>query len=48
VLRFRVEPPVLYRGDNIIYLYRLTRRSDPEPWLALGWMNVRVAATEGS
>ena len=47
VVRFRVEPPGLYRGDNIIYLYRLTRRSDPGPWLALSWMNVRVAS-EGS
>ena len=47
VLRFRVEPPGLYRGDNIIYLYRLTRRSDPGPWLALSSMNVRVAG-EGS
>ena len=44
VLRFRVEPPGLYRGDNIVYLYRLTRRSDPGPWLALGSMNVRVAS----
>ncbi|MGH9462789.1 MAG: hypothetical protein ACRD1X_16355 [Vicinamibacteria bacterium] len=41
VLRFRGEPPVLYRGDNILYLYRLTRRSDPFPWLALVSMNVR-------
>ena len=46
VLRFRVEPPLLYRGDNILYLYRLTRRSDPEPWLALASVNVR-GSTEG-
>jgi hypothetical protein len=43
VLAFRVEPSLLYRGDNILYLYRLTRRSDPDPWLALASMNVQGA-----
>jgi hypothetical protein len=43
VLPFRVEPPLLYRGDNILYLYRITRRADPDPWLALTSMNVRGA-----
>jgi len=42
ILRFRVDPPTVYRGDNILYLYRLTRRSDPDPWLALASMNVRA------
>lgn len=42
ILRFRVEPPTVHRGDNILYLYRLTQRSDPDPWLALASMNARV------
>jgi len=42
VLNFRIAPAQLHRGDNIVYLYRVTRRSDPGPWLSLGWMNVRV------
>lgn len=42
ILRFRVDPPTVYRGDNILYLYRLTRRSDPDPWLALASMNVQA------
>ena len=46
VLNFRIEPALLHRGDNIVYLYRVTRRSDPGPWLSLGWMNVRVAGSE--
>src|SRR3990172_6758053 len=46
VLNFRIEPALLHRGDNIVYLYRVTRRSDAGPWLSLGWMNVRVAGSE--
>ncbi len=42
VLKFRVEPPVLHRGDNILYLYRVTRRPDSSPWLAVGGINARV------
>ena len=42
VLRIRVEPPMLHRGDNILYLYRVTRRSDPQPWLALRRIDARV------
>ena len=42
VLKFRVEPSMLHRGDNVIYLYRVTRRKDSLPWLSLGWMNARL------
>jgi hypothetical protein len=35
-LIFRVSPSSLHRGDNIVYLYRTTRRPDPSPWLAVG------------
>ena len=42
VLKFRVEPSVLHRGDNILYLYRVTRRSDSSPWLAVGGLTARV------
>ena len=44
VLKFRVEPSMLHRGDNIVYLYRVTRRGDSEPWLSLRWMSARVLA----
>lgn len=42
VLKFRIEPLQLRRGDNVLYLYRLTKRSDSEPWLALGSVKARV------
>ena len=42
VLKFPIESSMLRRGDNIVYLYRLTRRGDPSPWLSLSWMNARV------
>ena len=42
VLKFRVEPSMLHRGDNIVYLYRLTRRRDASPWLSFRWLIARV------
>ena len=42
VLKFQVEPSMLHRGDNIVFLYRVTRRGDADPWLSLGWMSARV------
>ena len=42
VLKFRVESSTLHRGDNIIFLYRVTRRGDATPWLSLSWMSARV------
>ena len=42
VLKFPIETSILHRGDNIVYLYRLTRRGDPSPWLSLSWMSARI------
>lgn len=39
-LEFRVPASSLFRGDNVVYLYRETRRADPLPWLAVGRIEV--------
>ena len=42
----RVDVPAarLFRGDNTVYFYRESRRSDPGPWLSLGNGRVRVSS----
>ena len=37
----------LHRGDNAFYLYRLSRRADPSPWLSVGEIEVRRASGSG-
>lgn len=41
-VRFKVESSQLFRGDNTIFLYRVTRRADPAPWLEVGVVRVRA------
>lgn len=45
-LRFGVAPSQLFRGDNTIYLYRVTRRADPSPWLSVGELRVQAEVAE--
>jgi hypothetical protein len=40
VLTLRVVASSLFRGDNVAYLYRITRRSDPGPWASVGRIDV--------
>lgn len=40
-LRAIVPAQSLFRGDNVFYLYRSSRRGDPSPWLAVGEIVVR-------
>jgi hypothetical protein len=40
VLTLRVAPSSLFRGDNVVYLYRITRRADPGPWISVGRIEV--------
>ncbi|HXV61616.1 MAG TPA: hypothetical protein VEK15_13040 [Vicinamibacteria bacterium] len=40
VLSFEVPEPTVYRGDNIVFLYRVTRRAESSPWLSLGTVDV--------
>lgn len=43
VLTLRVGPPQLFRGDNVLFLYRISRRADPGPWLSVGRIEVEKA-----
>ncbi|HSF17593.1 MAG TPA: hypothetical protein VLK65_18765 [Vicinamibacteria bacterium] len=40
VLSFDVPEPAVYRGDNVVFLYRVTRRAESSPWLSLGTVDV--------
>ncbi len=40
LLTLRVVASSLFRGDNVVYLYRITRRSDPGPWASIGEIEV--------
>jgi hypothetical protein len=42
VVEIEVPSKLVHRGDNIAFLYRVTRRVEPGPWVALG--NVEVVA----
>jgi hypothetical protein len=41
-LRFEVEGSMLFRGDNTIYVYRRSRISSPDPWIALRGVTFRT------
>ncbi len=42
VIEVRVPASEIFRGDNIIYFYRVTRRSDPGAWLELRAVQVQT------
>jgi hypothetical protein len=45
VLTLRVVGSSLFRGDNVVYLYRITRRSDPGPWASMGKIEVETMSS---
>jgi hypothetical protein len=45
MLTFRVVTSSLFRGDNVVYLYRITRRSDPGPWASVGKIEVETRSS---
>ncbi len=40
IVELEIPGPLVRRGDNIAFLYRVTRRAEPVPWLALGFVEV--------
>ena len=45
LLTLRVVASSLFRGDNVVYLYRITRRSDPGPWASVGKIEVEKTSS---
>ena len=42
ILGFQIPATELFIGDNTLFLYRVTPRADPSPWLKLGSIRVRA------
>lgn len=43
IIEVTVPASEVFRGDNIIYLYRVTKRSEPGAWLELQAVSIRKA-----
>jgi hypothetical protein len=43
IIEVTVPASEVFRGDNVIYLYRVTKRSDPGAWLELQAVAIRKA-----
>ena len=43
IIEVTVPASEVFRGDNILYLYRVTRRSEPGAWLELEAVEIRKA-----